>query len=387
MRPPRSTTSPRSPGVDAQRLGAVGVIHGAEHAVRAAADDGRVRAIVVLTGYRPVEPAETAYLTDPGVDVLYVTSTAHRVDVGGDAHPLRRIVEPAHAIRRVRRWGHRLPAVRARSWARTDDRRLVRRGAATMSPDVEVAIAAADGWPIGGLLSMPDPATSEVPGALLVPASRHERDAYTAVAAALAQRGVASLRIDIRGRGASRGEMSYAWMTPRQRQRVASMSSPRSSTSPRCLGSIRGGSPWAPSRTPPRTCSTPSPAVSGCAPSSCCRHGMSGAASKPSAGSTCRCSASCRRRTRRACANGRRLPRRRCAAQPAGGVRRSRTRHDDAVDSAVRASRRRTARSDDRRLARRPPRLTVPSRHPDRQPAAGSHVKLASRTRWQISTW
>ena len=29
---------------------------------------------------------------------------------------------------------------------------------------------------------------------------------------------------------------------------------------------------------------------------------MSGAASKPSAGSTCRCSASCRRRTRRACA-------------------------------------------------------------------------------------
>jgi dienelactone hydrolase len=66
------------PGVDAQRLGAVGVIHGAEHAVRAAADDGRVRAIVVLTGYRPVEPAETAYLTDPGVDVLYVTSTAHR---------------------------------------------------------------------------------------------------------------------------------------------------------------------------------------------------------------------------------------------------------------------------------------------------------------------
>jgi len=90
-----------------------------------------------------------------------------------------------------------------------------------MSPDVEVAIAAADGWPIGGLLSMPDPATSEVPGALLVPASRHERDAYTAVAAALAQRGVASLRIDIRGRGASRGEMSYARMTPRQRQRVA----------------------------------------------------------------------------------------------------------------------------------------------------------------------
>ena len=67
------------PGVDPERLGAVGVIHGAEHAVRAAVDDGRVRAIVVLTGYRPADPAETAYLTDPGVDVLYVTSTGHRV--------------------------------------------------------------------------------------------------------------------------------------------------------------------------------------------------------------------------------------------------------------------------------------------------------------------
>jgi len=67
------------PGVDPERLGAVGVIHGAEHAVRAAVDDGRVRAVVVLTGYRPADPAESAYLTDPGVDVLYVTSTAHRV--------------------------------------------------------------------------------------------------------------------------------------------------------------------------------------------------------------------------------------------------------------------------------------------------------------------
>jgi dienelactone hydrolase len=67
------------PGVDPDLLAGVGVVHGAEHAVRAAVDDRRVRALVVLTGYRPADPAESTYLTSPSVDVLYVTSTAHTI--------------------------------------------------------------------------------------------------------------------------------------------------------------------------------------------------------------------------------------------------------------------------------------------------------------------
>ena len=67
------------PGVDPDRLAAVGVIHGAEHAVRAALHDPRVRALVILTGYRPADSAEAAYLTSPRVDVLYVTSRAHTI--------------------------------------------------------------------------------------------------------------------------------------------------------------------------------------------------------------------------------------------------------------------------------------------------------------------
>jgi dienelactone hydrolase len=88
--------------------------------------------------------------------------------------------------------------------------------------DIDVEVEAADGWRISGLLSVPrGDVGSSVPGALLVPASRHQRDAYTAIAAALAGRGIASLRVDIRGRGASRGAMTYARMAPGQRQRVA----------------------------------------------------------------------------------------------------------------------------------------------------------------------
>jgi dienelactone hydrolase len=67
------------PGVDPDLLAGVGVVHGAEYAVRAAVDDRRVRALVILTGYRPADDAERTYLTSPGVDVLYVTSTAHTV--------------------------------------------------------------------------------------------------------------------------------------------------------------------------------------------------------------------------------------------------------------------------------------------------------------------
>lgn len=67
------------PGVDADRLGSVGVIHGAEHAARAAQRDDRVKALVILTGYRPGDDAEGAHLTSGAVDVLYVTSADHRI--------------------------------------------------------------------------------------------------------------------------------------------------------------------------------------------------------------------------------------------------------------------------------------------------------------------
>jgi dienelactone hydrolase len=67
------------PRVDGTRLAAVGCVHGAEYAVRAAWRDRRVQALVVLTGYRPSEPEEAQLLTSGDVDVLYVTATAHTI--------------------------------------------------------------------------------------------------------------------------------------------------------------------------------------------------------------------------------------------------------------------------------------------------------------------
>jgi dienelactone hydrolase len=67
------------PRIDASRLAAIGCVHGAEYAVRAAWRDRRVRAVVVLTGYRPHEPEEAQLLLSGDVAVLYVTATGHTI--------------------------------------------------------------------------------------------------------------------------------------------------------------------------------------------------------------------------------------------------------------------------------------------------------------------
>lgn len=93
-----------------------------------------------------------------------------------------------------------------------------------MGDDVEVVFAAGDGWELHGLLHGPaggHGVGAPWPAAVMVPGSRHERDAWTATASALAERGVASLRIDIRGRGSNRGAMAYARMGPGSRRDVS----------------------------------------------------------------------------------------------------------------------------------------------------------------------
>ena len=85
----------------------------------------------------------------------------------------------------------------------------------------EVEFTASDGWPIGAVLRAADPSDRPVPGVVTVPGSRHERDAWTQVASVLATRGISVLQIDIRGRGASAGSVTYAAMGPAARRRVA----------------------------------------------------------------------------------------------------------------------------------------------------------------------
>jgi hypothetical protein len=86
---------------------------------------------------------------------------------------------------------------------------------------MELRFAAVDGHAVAGLLRQAPAGAPGAPVAVLVPASCHERDAFATLADALGDRGVGSLRIDIRGRGGSRGGVAYARMAPGQRRAVA----------------------------------------------------------------------------------------------------------------------------------------------------------------------
>ena len=65
-------------GVDRERIGLVGIVHGAEHAVRGSIGDPRVKALALLTGYVPMDERERAYLTSGKVHAMYVTCTGHK---------------------------------------------------------------------------------------------------------------------------------------------------------------------------------------------------------------------------------------------------------------------------------------------------------------------
>jgi hypothetical protein len=85
----------------------------------------------------------------------------------------------------------------------------------------EVTFAAGDGWPIRALLRVPASVGRGGTAAVVaVPGSRHERDAWTQVAGALADANVSVLQIDIRGRGASVNGTPWSTMGPAQRHRV-----------------------------------------------------------------------------------------------------------------------------------------------------------------------
>lgn len=68
--------------VDPDRIGFVGVIHGAEHAVRSSLEDPRVKAIAILSGYTPLDDAERAYVTGGKPHVMFVSSTGHKTTSG-----------------------------------------------------------------------------------------------------------------------------------------------------------------------------------------------------------------------------------------------------------------------------------------------------------------
>lgn len=90
----------------------------------------------------------------------------------------------------------------------------------------EVTFQTEDGWTIYGTLHLPSGLGREAPAALLLHGAGHDRDAfasfvYPGMAQILASEGIAALRIDLRGRGQSLGELEYHSFNGEQRSRIS----------------------------------------------------------------------------------------------------------------------------------------------------------------------
>jgi dienelactone hydrolase len=76
-------------------------------------------------------------------------------------------------------------------------------GAPTATADEQRIEIESDGWKLIGTLRMPDNATGDVPLVILMHQFNNERSVYKKLAGLLAERGIASLRLDLRGHGES----------------------------------------------------------------------------------------------------------------------------------------------------------------------------------------
>lgn len=93
-----------------------------------------------------------------------------------------------------------------------------------MTGERQVMFQTADGWRIAGVLYVPECVTP-VAGVVLIHGSKHEGDAYGQLTSgglpySLSKHRLAVLRVDLRGRGASREPQVFDSLAPEQKKRV-----------------------------------------------------------------------------------------------------------------------------------------------------------------------
>ena len=225
------------PEIDGGRLGVLGIAHGAGYGAEGALGDPRTRAVALMTAYHLLDDRQRTALESGDVAVLCVACTPNTASAGAMREVYRVEREPQLEAHRVSRRCARLPALRPAPRPGTCDRRLVRRGARRMTnlapivpnaADEPVSFVSRDGWQLEGVLRLPS-GSGHGPdqagrGAVLVHGSHHERDTFVygiALPDVLAEHGIASLRFDIRGRGASRSPRSWRELTTLERRAVA----------------------------------------------------------------------------------------------------------------------------------------------------------------------
>ncbi|CAN5742412.1 hypothetical protein BH18ACI4_BH18ACI4_03280 [soil metagenome] len=94
-------------------------------------------------------------------------------------------------------------------------------GVSANAVETEVSFKTEDGWTISGMFGMPEVAKGQVPAVIFLHSFDHDRDAYgkylyPGLAQIIGERNVATLRIDLRGRGKSKGGRELHSFSPEE---------------------------------------------------------------------------------------------------------------------------------------------------------------------------
>jgi dienelactone hydrolase len=190
------------PGVDSSRLGIVAASWTAGYAVREAAGNSAVRAVVLISG-TPSESEREYIESETSVPILGVVGK-------DDKHTLAELAGVYAASKNHS--SDILIAVGYGAGMFSHTRGLEEKVVAWLDHNLkglgeerQISFQSKDGWTIRGLLRVPPGARAaqKAPGVVMVHGAKHDQQTYHEMAPELAKQGIATLRFDWRGKGTS----------------------------------------------------------------------------------------------------------------------------------------------------------------------------------------
>ena len=186
-------------GVDKTRIGLVAVGVGTDYALREAAENPAVQAVVLISGT----------LSDPARDYIRSRSDIPILCIAGtdDKEGFREMSEAFYLSKNkasniLLSTGHGTTIFSRTEGLAKQVSRWMAENVQGLGAETEISFQTEDGWALHGKLRVPGNAApgARVPGVVLVHGAQHDQETYYDLSRALAKKGIATLSYDWRGK-------------------------------------------------------------------------------------------------------------------------------------------------------------------------------------------
>lgn len=193
----RFLTSQR--GVDPQRISLVAVGVGTDYALREAAENPAVQAVVLISGTLS-DPAREYIRSRSDIPILCIAGT-------DDKEGFREMSEAFYLSKNkasniLLSTGHGTTIFSRTEGLQKQVSRWMGENVQGLGAETEISFQTEDGWSLHGKLRVPASVApgARVPGVVLVHGAQHDQETYYSLSRALAKKGIATLSYDWRGK-------------------------------------------------------------------------------------------------------------------------------------------------------------------------------------------